>query len=204
MFLSTLLTQMVVGRISRNVACSKCPFHYVITPFTFHMNRDNIILQTSQKDKRLMAAQPEHICARNMKEENLPNYIYLRLLTPYKARMQFNKTRSLCTSAPRIVGQGREGKARGLTERWNHTQCLCIPDVLKIHCTDKSFVKATFLRLKTRSMCQPTLSHNHLILSVASPFSSTNGLFIRLTHVTAIFISGLQIPSLSSDLTWLS
>lgn len=28
------------------MACSKCPFHYVVTPFTFHKNRDELILQT--------------------------------------------------------------------------------------------------------------------------------------------------------------
>ena len=52
-------------------------------------------------------------------------------------------------------------------------------------------------------MCQPTLSHNHLILSIASPFSTNRLFFTKLTHATAIFIFGVQIPSLSSDLTWL-
>lgn len=69
------------------VACSKCPFHYVITPFTFHMNRDNIILQIVTKNKWLMAAQPAHICVKNTKEEILPNYTYPKLMTLYKARM---------------------------------------------------------------------------------------------------------------------
>lgn len=31
---------------AQEYACSKCPFHYVITSFTFHMNRVSIILQT--------------------------------------------------------------------------------------------------------------------------------------------------------------
>jgi hypothetical protein len=62
---------------------------------------------------------------------------------------------------------GREGKKNSLKDQ-NHTQYLYILNVLKIYCTEKPFVKATFLKLKTRSMCQPPVSHIHLSLSAAS------------------------------------
>ena len=63
-------------------ACSKCPFHYVITPFTSHMSRDDVILQTAtERQVNNGSTASAYICVRNMKEDILPNYIHLRLWT---------------------------------------------------------------------------------------------------------------------------
>lgn len=124
------------------VACSKCPFHYVITPFTFHMNRDHVILQTDLKKQTVIKGSPAsaHIHVRSREGEILPSSIHLRLRAPNKTGMGYDRARSpLCIGSTYWGHSRRESRRNSPNDKI--TEDVCVPDVLKIHRTDKSFVR---------------------------------------------------------------
>lgn len=96
------------------VVCSKCPLHYVITPFTFHTNKDEIILKTAVKARTVQLQQSlsTHTCVWNTTEEFSPNYVHLGLRTLHMARAN-------CASAPHAKEEWEAsgGKAKGTNER---------------------------------------------------------------------------------------
>lgn len=162
------------------------------------MSTDDATLLTTSK-RQVINGSTAFACirVRNVKEDILPNYIYWRLRTLNKPRMYCSRSRSLLWISSTYCEPSRNGKARGTN--WmikSYTKSLyswCSKNTLHWQITCQGNLSET----KSKINVPPTLSHNHLILSIASPFSSTNWLFTKLTQATAICISGVQIPSLS-------
>lgn len=95
------------------VACSKCPFHYVITPFTFHMNRGNIILLTVTKKQVVNGSTTStHMCKKHERRNSSQLHIP-KANDSVHGKNVVQRDKITITAAPYIVGRGREGKAKG-------------------------------------------------------------------------------------------
>lgn len=91
----------------------KCPSHYEIIPFTFHINRDYIILLTVSKRKVSNGSTTlAHIHVGNMKEEILPNYTYRSWGLWRRQGCNITGPGHHCVSASHNEGRAGEGRQR--------------------------------------------------------------------------------------------
>lgn len=109
--------------------------------------------------------------------------------------MKYYRTRSLLPVSSTYWGESRGGKAREIN--WmakSYTMSLHSwrsKNTLHWQITCQGNLSKTENKINV-----PTSTfHNHLIFSIASPFSSTNWLLTKLTHATAIWACGVQAPS---------
>lgn len=99
------------------VACSKCPLHYVITPFPFHRNQDYVISESQEHRCFIhgsMAA--AHTYVRNTKGGISPSYTHPAMNI---ARIQHIEQGHFSPLAPQTGGRGhtRRGEKNELNER---------------------------------------------------------------------------------------